>query len=121
MRGSLLVDGRCPRRSVRRRPWIPWQRHYDIVFITVTVGIASAAIVNGIRKHGSYRPAILFGVGLVCIVVGHSVYRHEHGSPHHGIGFEDVVSTTFSVAGGLALVGFHLLNMRLLKCKRPSN
>jgi hypothetical protein len=86
----------------------------DIAFLSVAVGIASIAIVHGMRKHHSYRPALIFVAGLVSVVLGHFVLKHEHkaGGELH---LEDILSTVFSVTGGLCFVLFHIVNLRLQK------
>lgn len=84
----------------------------DIIFLGVAVAIASIAIWHGIRKHHSYKPALVFVLGLVFVVLGHFVIHHEHvGS--HPLDNVDIASTFFSVAGGLCFVLFHVLNQRM--------
>ena len=83
----------------------------DIAFLSIAVLVATVAIVHGIRKHHSYKPAMLFVAGLVSVVLGHFVFRHaEAGESATGT---QAISTFFSVLGGLCFVGFHVLNLRL--------
>jgi drug/metabolite transporter (DMT)-like permease len=84
----------------------------DIIFLSVAVAIASIAIWHGIRKHHSYKPALVFVMGLVFVVLGHFVIHHEH-TTSHPLDPVDIVSTFFSVGGGLCFVLFHVLNLRM--------
>jgi len=84
----------------------------DIAFLTVAVGIASIAIFHGIRKHHSYKPAMVFVLGLTFVVLGHFVLRHHH-TLNHPMDSMEFFSTFFSVAGGLCFVLFHVVNLRL--------
>ena len=87
----------------------------DIAFLTVAVGVASLAIVHGIRQHHSYKPASIFALGLAMVVMGHFVFRHQHSVSETGFDLERVLSTVFSVLGGLCFVLFHVMNMRMQK------
>jgi len=80
----------------------------DIVFLSVTLSIASLAIFTGIRRHRSLIPAALFVLGVVAIIVSHFVLPHEHGSKG-----ESIATTVLSVGGGCCLVAFHLVNQRM--------
>jgi hypothetical protein len=77
------------------------------------MAIAVVAIVHGVKRHHSYRPALVFALGLLFIVLGHFVLNHRHESGHTQLDATDIASTAFSVAGGLCLVAFHILNIRL--------
>jgi len=85
----------------------------DIIFLTVAVGIASLAIFHGIKRHHSYKPAMVFVLGLTFVVLGHFVFRHEHKTANHPLDAVEVFSTIFSVGGGLCFVLFHVMNLRL--------
>ena len=85
----------------------------DIAFLSVAVLVASVAIFFGFRKHHSYRPAIIFLAGLTSIILGHFVFRHAHAADEAITGWDHLLSTFFSVMGGVCLVAFHLVNMRL--------
>lgn len=87
----------------------------DIAFLTVAVIIGSFAVWHGIRAHHSYIPASVFVMGLFFIVLGHFVFRHSHGTGGAEDPFTHAASVTFSVLGGLSLVAFHTLNLRLQK------
>lgn len=84
----------------------------DIIFLGVAVAIASIAIFHGIRRHHSYKPALVFVLGLAFVVLGHFVFRHQHVKDHP-LDTVDILSTFFSVGGGLCFVLFHVLNLRL--------
>jgi hypothetical protein len=71
-------------------------------FFTVALVLGIVAVWHGRRRHHSVVPALIFVLGLSFILVSH------FGFHHHGIG-----GTVFAVAGGLSLVGFHVVNMRL--------
>lgn len=85
----------------------------DAIFLGVALIVGIVAVVHGMRKHHSYKPAMVFVLGLIFIVLGHFAFRHVHGVPPTGWDLERVLSVAFSVAGGLCLVGFHVLNLRL--------
>jgi hypothetical protein len=80
----------------------------DLVFFGVAVVAGIIAVVHGIRVHKSKLPALIFVAGLVSIVLAHVAFDHGHG--HESA---DVGSVIFSVLGGLCLVGFHALNLKL--------
>ena len=80
----------------------------DIVFLTVTLSIASLAIFTGIRRHRSLIPAGLFVMGVKAIVVSHFVL--PHGSTEKS---EGILTTVLSVGGGCCLVAFHFVNLRM--------
>jgi hypothetical protein len=84
----------------------------DATFLGVAVAVAVVAIVHGVRKHHSYRPALIFTAGLVSVVLGHFVFRHPHGTPS-GFDSDQALSTFFSVLGGVCFVAFHVVNLRL--------
>jgi hypothetical protein len=91
-------------------PWV------DGAFIGTALLVGISAIRHGIKSHKSYVPALFFITGLLSIAVGHySIFaeaaeghKHVHGGS----------ATFFSVFGGLSLVLFHILNLRLQKAKR---
>jgi hypothetical protein len=82
----------------------------DVAFLSVAVLIATVAIVHGIRKHHSYKPALIFVAGLLSVILGHFVFRHDHPGGTEG---PAIWSTVFSVVGGLCFVLFHVVNLRL--------
>jgi hypothetical protein len=77
----------------------------DVAFLGLAVLIGGFAIWHGRRRHGSSRPAAIFCLGLALVVVGHFGFGHNHGTGG--------AATLFSVAGGLAFVAFHILNIRM--------
>lgn len=84
----------------------------DIAFLSVTLSVASIAIFTGMRKHRSWRPAGLFLLGVTSIVISHFVLNHESKDLTTRL-----MTTTFAVTGGVLLVSFHILNLRLqAKC-----
>ncbi len=85
----------------------------DLIFLSVAVVVAVTAIWHGIKKHHSWRPAAVFIIGLVCVVLGHFVLHHEHVGKEAEVHLMDVLSTFFSVVGGLCFVLFHVMNLRL--------
>ena len=80
----------------------------DIVFMTVTLSIASLAIISGFRKHKSWTPAVIFFAGVVSILMSHLVLDHESKTM-----IMRGVTTLLAVSGGLLLVSFHVVNLRL--------
>jgi hypothetical protein len=74
----------------------------EIAFFATAVGVGSWALVHGIRRHHSYWPALVFALGMVCLLVSHFIVAHE-----------SLAGSLISAFGGLCLVGFHLLNQRL--------
>lgn len=79
----------------------------EAIFIGVAVIVGIWAIVHGIRKHGSYIPSAIFVFGLICIAASHFAFPHSHDSTSG--------STLFSILGGLSLVTFHIVNLKLQK------
>ena len=85
----------------------------DIVFLTVTLSVASIAIFTGIRRHKSLKPAMIFAGGVAAIIVSHFVLDHDSKDLPTRI-----LTTTLAVAGGILLVTFHVVNLRLQRqCK----
>jgi hypothetical protein len=86
----------------------------EIGFISVAVLVGSWAIVHGIRKHHSLIPALIFVMGLTFIALSHFAFPHHH-SVNEPPTLGHTFSTIFAVLGGLSLVSFHLVNLRLQK------
>jgi len=82
----------------------------DIVFLSITLSVASIAIFTGVRRHRSWRPAALFMTGVVAIIISHFVLDHDSKYLPTRI-----LTTTLAVMGGVFLVLFHVLNLRLQK------
>lgn len=76
---------------------------FDATFIGIAVMVGFLAVRQGRRQHGRLLPGLVFVAGLSSIVLGHFVFGHE-----------SVLGTILSVAGGLGLVSFHVLNRRFL-------
>jgi hypothetical protein len=83
-------------------------------FISVAVVVGCWAIVHGIRKHHSLVPALIFVFGLACIAASHFALPHRHAESGP-MSNAQIASTVFSVLGGLSLVSFHIVNLRLQK------
>jgi drug/metabolite transporter (DMT)-like permease len=82
----------------------------DAIFLGIAVVIAVIAIVHGVRRHNSYKPAMVFSIGLVMVVLGHFVlHRHSQAGVHQA----DILSSLFSVSGGMCFVLFHVMNLRM--------
>jgi hypothetical protein len=86
----------------------------DIIFLGLVLVVGSTAIVHGIRKHHSIVPALIFVSGLLLFLVGHFAFGHSDQAvgPWDGIRVTRVV---LSVAGGLCIVLFHVVNLRMQK------
>jgi hypothetical protein len=83
----------------------------EIAFISVALAVGGVAIWHGVKRHHSYRPALLFASGVGLIVLKHFIWKeHVHEAGFH---LEDIPSTLVSVAAGACLIGFHIWNMRL--------
>lgn len=87
-------------------PWV------DRSFLAVAFVVGGAAAWHGYRKHGSTTPAIMFVVGLGLVLWSRFGMPHDHGA-HQAEDWRHIVGTGLSVVGGLLLVSFHIVNMRL--------
>jgi hypothetical protein len=83
----------------------------DMVFLGVAVVVGIFAIWHGHKRHHSVRPAFIFVLGLLFIVLGH--FALGHGRVVTVWTGERVLSTIFTVMGGLCLVLFHVVNIRM--------
>lgn len=89
----------------------------DRSFISIAFVVGAAAAWHGYRKHGSTTPAIMFVAGLAMVMWSRFGVPHDHDGAHAG-GLAHTIGTVLSVAGGLLLVSFHIVNMRLQhKCR----
>jgi hypothetical protein len=73
----------------------------DLAFIGFALLVGVTAIWHGYRKHHSLVPALVFCLSLGLIAMA-----------FFAVGERTAWHTVFSVAGGLGLVSFHVLNLR---------
>lgn len=85
----------------------------DVVFLGVALTVGTTAIVHGRRKHHSIVPALIFAAGLSMFLLGHFAFGHSHAVGPWS--WQRVAQVTLSVAGGLCIVLFHVVNLRLQK------
>ncbi len=84
----------------------------DVAFVGIAVGVGALALWHGVKKHGSYIPALFYVGGLVCVIVAH-FEDFSHGWPVHAEHHHGAITTLMSVLGGSCFVLFHVLNLRL--------
>ena len=84
----------------------------EAAFLGVTLTVGIAALIHGHRKHHSMVPALIFTAGLCLIAASHFVgHSHDHaGHAHHA---PNPLATALTVAGGLLVVLFHVVNQRM--------
>ena len=75
----------------------------DAFFIGIALMMGALAARQGLRRHGRRYPLVVFAAAVVLVGIGHFVLGHE-----------SALGTVLSVAGGLGLVTFHVINLRLL-------
>lgn len=83
-------------------------RTAELVFLSTAIVVGVIALWHGSRFHRSFVPALFFIGGLAFIALGHFVFggvRDAHGHIHG--------PSWFNVAGGICLVMFHTVNLRL--------
>ncbi len=85
-------------------PWLEW------TFLLVALVIGAFAVQHGRSKHGSWKPASIFVLGLTLIVVGHFAFANHDQS---------MLSSLMSAGGGVCLVAFHITNQRMRRCNHP--
>lgn len=85
----------------------------DYAFIGLAVLVGAIALWHGVKRHGSYVPALFYVAGLGFVLAAHfEDLLHGSGVEHrHGL-----VLSLLSAAGGLCFVLFHVLNLRLRRC-----
>jgi MerC mercury resistance protein len=71
-------------------------------FFLTAILVGTWALVHGVRKHHSYRPALVFILGMGSLLVSHFILDHD-----------TLAGSLTSAFGGLCLVSFHILNQRL--------
>jgi hypothetical protein len=87
----------------------------DIAFLAVVLAVGATAIIHGIRKHHSVVPALIFVAGLLMFLLGHFGFGHAHLASEDPWSSARIAQVTLSVAGGLCIVLFHVVNLRLRK------
>lgn len=86
----------------------------EAAFYTTAIVVGIWALMHGMRRHKSYLPGAIFIFGMGCLFVSHFVFGHGR------LGHPSVPGTVLSIAGGLSLVTFHVVNQRLAnKCHCP--
>lgn len=84
----------------------------EYIFLGVAVTVGLAALIHGHRRHHSMIPAWIFVLGIGLLIVRQFAFPHSHDSTEVASGGE-LAKTIVSVAAGLALVAFHLVNQRM--------
>ncbi|CAN5347131.1 MerC domain-containing protein [soil metagenome] len=74
----------------------------EALFIISAVGLGSLAVYHGNQKHHSIVPAVIFCTGMLFILSAHFVFHHESAG-----------GAICSVLGGLTLISFHWVNLKL--------
>lgn len=88
----------------------------DIVFLVLVLSVGATAIIHGVRKHHSVVPAMIFVGGLLMFLIGHFAFGHSHAAAAaEPWGPVRIAQVTLSVAGGLCIVLFHVVNIRMQK------
>jgi len=89
------------------------------IFVVITISLGITALVHGVRKHHSLAPALIFSIGMICLLVSKTAFDHGHptGSIHLSDHMhpEDYIHTALNVLAGICLVTFHVVNQRLQK------
>jgi len=85
----------------------------EAIFVGTAFVLGIWAVRHGVKKHHSYVPSLFFVGGLICILISHFVFGHEHSKSVAAASPSAIASTVFSVMGGLCLVTFHVVNQRL--------
>ncbi|MBL8088280.1 MAG: MerC domain-containing protein [Chthonomonas sp.] len=87
----------------------------DVLFFGIALVVGPMAIFRGIRAHHSWKPAIVFVLGLSLIVGAHTLFGHSHGPVSHPTQAGHIAKVFASVLGGVLLVTFHVWNLRLAR------
>ena len=88
----------------------------DVVFLVLVLSVGATAVVHGMRKHHSVAPALIFLAGLLMFLIGHFALGHSHAAAaDEAWGPIRIAQVTLSVAGGLCIVLFHVVNLRMQK------
>lgn len=88
---------------------------WDLTFVGFALVLGLWAVWHGLQKHHSILPALVFGVGIACIIAGNFVVKHTHHSGVPEAFWDHYSHTVLMVVGGLSLVGFHTANLWLQK------
>lgn len=84
-------------------------RPAELVFFGLAITIGAFAIYAGYQHHRSFKPGLLYLAGIGLVAVSHFVIgRHDHAAAQ-----ENLLTTILSVAGGLSLVSFHIVNTKM--------
>lgn len=75
----------------------------DQAFVVFATLLGATTLALGYRRHRAFRAWALLVPGLVLVWAGSFTPLHSHGAVHAAV----------MTAGGLALAGAHLLNLRL--------
>jgi hypothetical protein len=84
----------------------------DFVFLGLALLVGSFAFRQGFKRHKRLLPAVLFGSGLLTIVLAHVILAHAHAGESTGL---VSVRSLFSLIGGVLLITAHWLNTRLAR------
>lgn len=84
----------------------------DVIFVVIAIVVGAVAMWHGIRRHGSYVPALFYLGGLVSVMLAH-FEDFSHGIPVHAEHHHGLATGILSAVGGLCFVTFHVCNLRL--------
>lgn len=76
---------------------------FELIVLSITMVLASVAVVSGLRKHANLLPLALFGLGLIVVFIGFSA----HGLLGHSM----------MAIGGIIIASAHLVNHKMSKPK----
>jgi Na+-translocating ferredoxin:NAD+ oxidoreductase RnfE subunit len=71
-------------------------------FFLTAILVGTWALVHGVRKHHSFRPALVFILGMGSLLVSHFILDHD-----------SIAGSLTSAFGGVCLVTFHILNQKM--------
>lgn len=81
----------------------------DVAFLGIALGVGGLAAYRGFARHGNARVMALYGLGLGLLLLANALALG-------GVGGAGTLHALLAVAGGVTLVVFHVLNMRV---RRP--
>lgn len=82
----------------------------EIAFFVVAILAGLFAVRSGLAKHGDWRLAPLFGVGMALLVARHLVFGHPHAHAGSGIHAVPIAATWMSIGGATLIIAFHVIN-----------